>query len=236
MKNLRTGLCALALIGTFAAPAVGADVAPVDDTAFPAAEPFVESAVDWSGLYVGVFGGYVEADTDWTFPNFGTTADPDPSGALGGALVGYHHQFENIIIGVEGDFALTNMDGSASCPAAAFNCQVEFDWFTTVRAKAGVPFGQALFYITGGVAGAQLTPQFETIATGQIGSGGKETQWGWTAGGGAELAVRDNISLRGEALYFDLGDSDYLSQFAPNNINLGLTGYQARAAIVFRFP
>ena len=236
MQNLRTGLCALALIGTCAAPAVGADVTPVDDSVLPAADPFVESAVDWSGLYTGVFAGYGGGQADWTYPVFGTEASPDPEGALGGALVGYNHQFEHFIIGVEGDIAITNMDGSATCPNPAFDCQVEFDWFATLRARAGVPMGRGLFYVTGGLAGAQLAPQVENIATGQIGTGGNETQWGWTIGGGAEFAVRDNISLRGEALYFDLGDRDYLEAFSPNNINLGLTGYQARAAVVFRFP
>lgn len=219
--------------GTLAADAiVAADTVQID----PSAPQIMDTAIDWSGFYAGVFGGYSGGDAEWTFPTVGTEASPDPEGALGGALVGYNHQFEYFVIGVEGDLALTNMDGSDVCPNAAFNCQVEFDWFATLRARAGVPMGRGLFYVTGGLAGAQLTPQFETVATGAIGSGGKETQWGWTVGGGAEFAVRDNISLRGEALYFDLGSSDYLEAFSPNNINLGLTGYQARAAVVFRFP
>jgi outer membrane immunogenic protein len=58
-----------------------------------------------------------------------------------------------------------------------------------VRARAGVAFGQALIYATGGFA-------FADDAT------------GWTVGGGLEYAFTNNLSAKIEGLYVNLEEDD----------------------------
>ena len=50
--------------------------------------------------------------------------------------------------------------------------------------------------------------------------------------------MRENISLRGEALAFDLGDRNHSDTVAGDAVeaNVNVTGYQLWGALVFRFP
>jgi outer membrane immunogenic protein len=77
----------------------------------------------------------------------------------------------------------------------------ETDAFGTVRGRLGYAWERVLPYVTAGLAIA-------------------DSETGWTAGGGIELAVSDNVSLRGEYLHFDVADID---------------GDIVRAGINFRF-
>ena len=58
------------------------------------------------------------------------------------------------------------------------------------RGRAGFAVDRALFYVTGGVAVAQV---------------GATTRWGWTVGGGVELAVSPKWTVGGEYRYTDFG-------------------------------
>ncbi len=55
-------------------------------------------AVNWSGLYAGVNGGY-----GWS----ANTDNLDPAGGFGGGQIGYNFQRGNIVFGVEADTATT---------------------------------------------------------------------------------------------------------------------------------
>lgn len=215
MKKLGIGACVLALMT--------AGVAKAD-------EP-----VDWTGFYAGVFAGYGGGDPDWSFPNSGTGISQNFGGAIGGVLVGYNQQVGSIVIGAEADIGLIDGTSSSDCPVATVECRVDYDWMATIRAKAGVPFNRALIYATGGAVGARGTGQGIRYSDGAVLSSSTSTEWGWTVGGGVEVAVRENINLRGEALYFDLGTASSTDGIG-NPVNIAVTGYQVRAALVFRFP
>ena len=77
------------------------------------------------------------------------------------------------------------------------------DWFSTIRARAGVAVNDTLFYVTGGVAAAEIkstvTRDVINASHEQFSSGG--TRWGFVGGVGAEFALRDNWSLNTELLY-----------------------------------
>jgi len=190
---------------------------------------------DWSGVHIGVFAGYGAGETDWTYPLYHTETHPDFSGALGGVMAGASYQNGSYVVGVEGDIAAANWQGSASCPNTDYDCEVDFDWMATVRGRAGIAFDQTLIYATGGVAGIGGTGRTIELASGDAVEIASQ-QWGWTAGAGIEWGVLENISLRGEALFFDLGHKEYGSAAEDNLIRLGLTGYQVRAGLIWRFP
>jgi len=103
------------------------------------------------------------------------------------------------------------------------------DWLGTVRARVGYTVMPTLMvYGTGGLAygGVWARQQFTSNATSSLGSAGwlgpfaglpvfnqtlvgagriDQTQIGWTAGAGAEWMIDTAWSLKGEALYYDLG-------------------------------
>jgi opacity protein-like surface antigen len=66
-----------------------------------------------------------------------------------------------------------------------------------------------------------------------------DTKVGWTAGGGAELAVADQLTLKAEALYFDLGDLSLNATNPQTTISAGvekkITGVIARGGIGYKF-
>jgi outer membrane immunogenic protein len=90
------------------------------------------------------------------------------------------------------------------------------EWLATARLRAGFLATPALLiYGTGGAAfGGTRTTGFLTANNDLAGgtavssngfANGTNTRVGWTAGGGLEWMFLPNWSLKGEALYYDLG-------------------------------
>jgi outer membrane immunogenic protein len=69
-----------------------------------------------------------------------------------------------------------------------------------------------MIYGTGGVAYGGGNSQFSVFdtTTGSIFSGTpSSTRVGWVIGGGVEYAITNNITIKGEYLYADLGSSKF---------------------------
>lgn len=136
------------------------------------------------------------------------------------------------------------------------------DYLGTVRGRVGYLWSPALMvYGTGGFAygGAWANVGQTAVSSGQLlgpagpivaGSsmyvgGGRQNQLltGWTAGAGAEWMFMPNWSLKGEALYWDLGRMNintvsYLSTgggLAWGRTNVNYSGVMARAGINYHF-
>jgi outer membrane immunogenic protein len=112
--------------------------------------------------------------------------DADANGFMGGAQIGYNFQFSQFVLGVEGDISSTDWD--------------DISWLATVRGRLGYAWEKVMPYATGGLAIAELDTPFAGSSS--------ETSTGWALGGGIEVAVSDNVSVRGEYLHFDLSDID----------------------------
>jgi outer membrane immunogenic protein len=182
-------LSSVALLGL----ATGAMAADLPSRVAPAPVIAAAPIFTWTGFYVGVNAGYGWSDDDFDAVDFAD--DEDDGGFVGGAQIGYNYQIGSFVVGLEGDiqYADFGRDG-------VFNFEDEdgeilegefesSDWFGTVRARAGVAFGQALIYGTGGFA-------FADDAT------------GWTVGGGLEYAFTNNLSAKIEGLYVNLENDD----------------------------
>ena len=88
----------------------------------------VYAPYNWTGFYVGGFGGALWAKEDWLFPAFGTTVDPKAAGYLLGGQAGYNYQMGQWVIGLEGDIGGSNAEGGKSCPNAFFfTCHAEVE-------------------------------------------------------------------------------------------------------------
>ncbi|MDB5644185.1 MAG: ompA-like transrane domain protein, partial [Hyphomicrobiales bacterium] len=113
-----------------------------------------------------------------------------------GGTVGYNHQIQNVVVGVEGDLAAANIHGSTDVNSARIRS------IGTLRARAGYAADRALVYATAGYAGGQTK-----VST----AFGSESKWhnGYAAGAGIEYAFTDNVSAKAEYLYTNLQAKNY---------------------------
>ncbi len=192
-------------------------------------------ALDWSGAYGGIHGGYGWADHDGTLTVQGV--DPDihfpPSaartiesdGGFGGLQAGYNLQSGTFVYGLEIDLSGGDIGGDLTATTQSFgtwgsytkSIETQIELFATLRAKAGISVGSWLIYATGGLAWAQTDADQKVVFNpGPLHGAGlpsvlhakgssDDTSWGWTAGGGAEVPLGDKWSLKSEYLYVDLG-------------------------------
>ena len=122
--------------------------------------------------------------------------------------MGYNWMSGNFVFGLEGDAAWS--DVSADFVTADPEWHAELNWLVTVRPRVGIAFGRVLPYITGGLAIGEIDlSSFDNVAPPGGGSD-TNTHFGWTGGGGIELGLTQNISLKGEYNYVDLGEERYV--------------------------
>ncbi len=185
-KSIFAGaVVATALAGT----AMAADLPRRTAAAAPA--PAYKS-FNWTGAYAGLNAGYGFGKESAS----AKSAVGDIKGYSVGGTAGYNQQIDNFVVGVEGDFAKTNIDGSTGTNSAKITS------FGTVRARAGVAVDRALVYGTAGYAGGNNKV---TTAAGS----GSEWENGYAAGAGIEYAFTNNVSAKAEYLYSHLSDKNY---------------------------
>jgi outer membrane immunogenic protein len=201
-------LASVALLG-FAGAASAADLPA--RTMAPAA-PIVAAApiFTWSGFYLGVNAGYGWSNNDSDVIDL--VDEDDDGGFIGGAQVGYNYQIGSFVVGLEGDIQYIDFGSTRFRDADLVLREAGIDdWFGTARARAGVAFGQALIYGTGGFAFA-------------------DDANGWTVGGGVEYAFTNNLSAKIEGLYVNLDNDDDFPGF-DGETDFGVV----RAGLNFRF-
>jgi outer membrane immunogenic protein len=213
-----------------AAPAASGSTAP------PAAQAKSKGSSSkalrqWNGLHLGFNVGTGSGNGD-TFVNplptatqfvnlLPQTLHPDPSGVLGGGVMGLSWQRHSLVYGFEGDVSATDIGGTKTVtpitqnngtpfPGAGFvSAHQDIPWMITLRPRVGFAFSRLLVYGTGGVAFARVNyvgdTDFRPVGTTQYLAAPNKTQTGWTAGGGAELAFAKHWGMKGEYLHYDLG-------------------------------
>lgn len=181
------------IAGAAAAPAfAGGYQEPV---ATPA--PVVEAAPvltygKWAGGYVGAFTGYADDKAD-----SGIAGDPNPKGAELGLNAGYNWQSGNWVYGVEGDIASTNFSDTGDNGLKA-----DIKSKATLRGKLGYDMGNWMPYATLGYTVADIDYS-------GLGAKDSDTAQGYVAGVGAEYAVNDRWSVKGEYLYSKFDSSSF---------------------------
>lgn len=142
----------------------------------------------------------------------------DANGWTGGVQAGYNIQAGSLVYGVEVDFNYLDVNGSRAAagttPAGSnfvTGSSVSADWLMTARARLGWTMSSTvLAYVTGGLAVADLEVSnnfrdFTLVPATQGASSSSDTKLGWTVGGGLEVALNRNWTLKGEYLYVDFG-------------------------------
>ncbi|HML08773.1 MAG TPA: outer membrane protein [Xanthobacteraceae bacterium] len=219
MKTLRTASIALiASAGAALAADTGAVITPgpfSPPPAFPARQqptvtpgPFDPppafartNVYDWTGFYVGINGGGAFGISDWSSVPDLTSGRSDISGGQVGGTAGYNLQTgEPYVLGVEADLDWSSVHGTASPASCAPNCEIKNPWLATVRLRFGYAFGAFMPYASGGVAIGRLDANIVGTPFGTDG----ETNLGWTAGAGLEVALWGPLRAKVEYLHVDL--------------------------------
>lgn len=164
------------------------------------------------------------------------------SGALGGLQAGYNWQFDRRwVAGLEADIDASAIKGSDASAgrvgygAAAFTTSQKVDWFGTVRGRIGfLPTDRLLVYGTGGLAYGEVKEATSMFHAGLNVTGGgfgvscptnqtcfvgsaSGVRTGWTAGAGLEYAFAQNLTVKAEYLYVDLGGSSVVGTALNGN-------------------
>jgi outer membrane immunogenic protein len=213
LKIARPAFAALGLVALLGTMPVYAADAVMEEPPAPAA-PMEEPPLNtWTGPYAGVTVGYGFSGTT-DMETIGNEIGTD--GFAAGVFGGYNYQFGNVVAGAEADIGYSWEDGSN----AGFNSDSGLEG--SLRARLGYVISpNILLYATAGGAAKDL----------EVSGGGfsdNNTMLGWTAGGGADIMVTENVFGRVEYRYTDFG-SDTFNVGAPvevsdtnNRITFGL--------------
>jgi len=176
-------------------------------------------------------------------------------GAKADILAGYMHQFGGVVVGGEADLDLGgpislnrgtvyNNSSIGPCFQGTTDCAIagvsgNLDTLGHIRVLAGVPvLPSLLVFGTTGVAFANAEIDGAYSEARQAGSGSSSRNWntpqtgtlvGWTIGIGAQYAVTNHISLRGE-VYHDFYGT--MGSNAPFSANVTAGTSSASASIV----
>jgi outer membrane immunogenic protein len=182
----------------------------------------------WNGFYLGAHAGFTWGSFNPTEvdPVFAVLIDEelehDPSGGVFGVQAGYNWQRSRWVFGVEGDIAGSNADGALTYDFDLVSAGVdtftdsetsELKYFGTLRGRLGVDIGSVLVYATGGLAFGRIDSTFSAtvvgagpLPDGSISGSDSVTHTGYAIGAGVEAWLREDVSIRAEYLYADLGE------------------------------
>jgi len=213
MRKL-TLLIATALAAS-AAPALAAEPAPAEPMPPPTFEATPTGPVhDWSGFYIGALFGYSFGDAETP-----VTLNPDIEGLDGGAYAGAAVQFDNFVLGLEGDVLASGLEGSAG------GLSLEQNWAGSLRGRAGIALDRFLLYGTGGLAATGLEASAGGLSDDQ-------TLLGWTAGAGVEALIAPNVTARVEYRHSEYEDKTF-TLGAPTAVDLGTDTIRAGVGVKF---
>jgi outer membrane immunogenic protein len=221
----RVALCLAALVMILGGRALAADMA------VKAPSPSPQPVSGWTGCYIGGNVGDIRENDTTTVGLYDPTSAfpglfPGPippsfsynrNSWLAGGQIGCNYQFTKSVVGIETDFDDTSLNGGQSLsPPSPFAVKYTSavtqgtSWLGTTRARIGTVWNNVLLYATGGIAYGKTSNTYfltDVPSTGIISilAADSATQLGWTVGGGLEVGL-GQWSVKGEALYYDLGN------------------------------
>jgi iron complex outermembrane recepter protein len=173
--------------------------------------------VNWTGIYLGINGGFAFGGSDWTDSvTGGSTGSFGTSGFVFGGTAGGNYQVGSLVFGVEadGDWAAVSGFGTVTAtPLCEGGCLTKNTWLSTVRGRAGYAFDRFLVYGTAGAAFGNVRANFSNDPASSA------TETGWTVGAGVEVAFAPNWSAKAEYLFVDLADGSCTTDCAIANAN-----------------
>jgi len=209
MKRIFLAAAVFGVLG-LVSPALGADLA-----AYTKAPAVATPVYDWSGFYVGVFGGGGYGNHNLNnasgpaspFANY--TANYSSQGGLAGGEAGYNWQSGSIVLGIEADGFWSGVKGNDSAAVNAGTFAIastdsdSLRWGGTLRARGGFTVDRLMMFFTGGWAfgSIQHTNTDPVLGVDQF----RSFRNGLTAGGGIAYALTNNLIGKVEYRYYNYG-------------------------------
>jgi outer membrane immunogenic protein len=196
-------------------------------------------AFDWARGYAGVNLGYglardptaytITQNNDVPFAN--ETFQTMPEGVIGGLQAGYNWRLAS---SQRDSACVVVCNGPENALPTMGLVEQKLPWFGTVRGRLGSDLGPALIYATGGLAYGRaettVTQQLQnlsgTIAR-NTGGSANAIRAGWTIGGGIEAPVAQDVTVKLEYLYVDLGSQSV----AFNTANVGVSIFPSTTTV-----
>jgi outer membrane immunogenic protein len=151
---------------------------------------------NWQGVYIGGhLGGAI-----------GSASGTNTSGFTAGAHLGVNGQFDRLIVGVEADVSATSNGHNG------FGAKFRQGINGSMRGRLGYSFDRVMVYGTGGFA---VTNYEYRNRIGQI----SRMRAGTVLGAGAELALTDNVAVRGEVLHYNYSKTSFAGIGGPANFS-----------------
>jgi outer membrane immunogenic protein len=182
---------------------------------------------NWTGIYVGLNGGYGWGNQD-PLNLISNRFDGNSlsfSGGVFGGTAGAQIQSGHVVIGFEADLDWAGLKGSGTIVPSvggtpinlanpAVSATTNIDWEATARARIGYARDNWLLYATGGLAilgaKAAFTPAlgFSCGSYTLVNCSGTNKQIGGALGAGVEYGITPNVSAKLEYLYITAASLD----------------------------
>lgn len=193
----------------------------------------VANTFSWEGAYAGVNAGY----------GFGEMKSGGekvkPKGFVGGVQAGYNWQFDQVVAGIEADFQGADMKKSYrdTVDGVESYSKGKVQWFGTVRGRLGADIAErTMLYGTAGLAYGKVKASRGEVAGGVVAESSiSKTRAGWTAGAGVEHAFTDNVTLKTEYLYTDLGKVTVPAVGALESERVSTKFHTVRVGVNYKF-
>ena len=201
MKSFLLGVVGVVVMG-IAAPAFAADL-PAQT--YSKAPVMIPAAYDWSGVYVGINGGWGSERRCFdsiTAAGIFIAADGchTTSGGVAGGQIGYRWQTGALVFGMEAQGDWADLRGSnVSILNSANTDRSRMDAFGLLTGQVGYAWNTALLYLKGG--GAVVADRNDILSGGVVvATSSGDNRWGGTVGAGVEFSFAPNWSA---ALEYD---------------------------------
>jgi outer membrane immunogenic protein len=198
--------------------------------------------------------------SDLTAINRTTHFDPKHhTGFTGGLEAGYNYVMDGgLLLGIETDINIYDITGNKtrsvqspittpSVPPVTYTYtssqSIDTDFLWTLRPRIGYAMDKILIFASGGLALTSTKYKVSladsrTTQTVEFARDSK-TKTGWTIGGGGAYAITPQLSLKGEYLYQNFGDTDFHATSANGYLAYDavahLKSHLFRAGLDYRF-
>tara|TARA_R110002124_G_scaffold144122_7_gene309009 strand:- start:2030 stop:2704 length:675 start_codon:yes stop_codon:yes gene_type:complete len=162
-------------------------------------------ATGWDGFYAGINAGYGWGNLIRQ-PTAGAKIEQNTGGWHLGGQAGYNVDMGGFVLGAEGDLQFTSI-GHEQDLGATGKFKSGVDFYGTLRGRAGATFGTVMPYVTAGLAAGRGSASLTDTAN--VVTSQSAAHFGWTVGVGMEAQATEQISIKAEYLYVDLGTQSY---------------------------
>jgi outer membrane immunogenic protein len=155
-----------------------------------------------------------------------------------GAHAGYNWQRGMAVFGVEADISGSTFEQHVSRleDEGTANFGASWNWFSTVRGRLGLTSGNAMAYVTGGVAFVDLKQSYSFVSVPDPFTAFNGVSTGFTVGAGIEIALNKNWFLRGEYLFIGLpNETKLLTDGGTYRFDMSSEAHIARVGISYKF-